>query len=85
MTDLERMAIEAGFWVCDASGDIRASRTDAIVTPWLEHLEAAIRADEREKCAVKCDAETKIQHGEFGAGWVAGAKSCAAAIRAGSE
>lgn len=35
----------------------------------------------REECAKVCDAETQIAHGEFGAGWVEGARTCAAAIR----
>lgn len=43
-------------------------------------VDAAVAA-EREWCAKLCDSETLIQHGEFGAGWVAGAKACAALIR----
>lgn len=35
-----------------------------------------------ERAAVVCDGETKIAHGEFGAGWVAGAKACITALRA---
>lgn len=40
-----------------------------------------IEGEVRERCAALCDSETIIQCGEFGAGWVQGAKACADLIR----
>lgn len=52
---------------------MRAYALAAIASARAEALEGAIAA---------CESETIIQHGEFGAGWVEGAKACIALIRA---
>ena len=79
MTDLERMAYEAGFTTSTGWRD--DDSTCEYFEAWpeqLERLAALIRADEREKCAVKVE---NFPH------WFCktGRAKLAAAIRAGSE
>lgn len=85
MTDLERMAREAGIcmdlWKMGAASLAFSGTQEVpiagVCRDELERLEALIRADERERCAKVCERVPSTYHGNDPA-------ICAAAIRAGA-
>jgi len=91
MRDTIDMAREAGFNFDGMPYTVRGNHAQ------LAHLEALVRADEREACAKLCDEESSSLGGvaegpfvtDFGKhthmSMAAGAQNCAAAIRARGE